>query len=115
MRNEKRPGRTSAGRVRVLGLFPAMEPNAILSIDDLEACTRNDLLTAAMRPGRMHVTVGFNEQLAHRIEAGADCFLMPSRFEPCGLNQMCSQAYGTPPLVANTGGLADLHEVSREV
>lgn len=66
------------------------------------------LADAAKRaPKQVHVTVGFNEQLAHRIEAGADCFLMPSRFEPCGLNQMYSQAYGTPPLVAATGGLAD--------
>lgn len=53
------------------------------------------------------VTIGFDETLAHRIEAGADCFLMPSRFEPCGLNQMYSLAYGTPPLVRATGGLAD--------
>ena len=66
------------------------------------------LLEAARRaPRQVQVTVGFDEQLAHRIEAGADCFLMPSRFEPCGLNQMYSQAYGTPPLVAATGGLAD--------
>ena len=53
------------------------------------------------------VTIGFNEALAHRSEAGADIFLMPSRFEPCGLNQMYSLRYGTPPLVRATGGLAD--------
>jgi starch synthase len=53
------------------------------------------------------VTIGFNEGLSHLIEAGADMFLMPSRFEPCGLNQMYSQRYGTPPLVHATGGLAD--------
>jgi len=51
--------------------------------------------------------VDFNEALAHNIEAGADVFLMPSRFEPCGLNQMYSQAYGTLPVVHATGGLAD--------
>jgi starch synthase len=51
--------------------------------------------------------VGFNEELAHRIEAGADLFLMPSRFEPCGLNQMYSQRYGTLPIVRATGGLDD--------
>ncbi|HZY18349.1 MAG TPA: glycogen synthase GlgA [Ramlibacter sp.] len=62
---------------------------------------------AARAPRQVHVTVGFNEALAHRIEAGSDCFLMPSRFEPCGLNQMYSQAYGTPPLVNATGGLVD--------
>ena len=53
------------------------------------------------------VRIGFDEGLAHRIEAGADIFLMPSRFEPCGLNQMYSLRYGTPPLVRATGGLAD--------
>jgi starch synthase len=53
------------------------------------------------------VHIGFDESLAHQIEAGADAFLMPSRFEPCGLNQMYSQAYGTPPIVRATGGLAD--------
>jgi starch synthase len=62
---------------------------------------------AATHPGAVSVTFGFNEALAHGIEAGADCFLMPSRFEPCGLNQMYSQAYGTPPLVGGTGGLVD--------
>lgn len=58
-------------------------------------------------PGQVAVRLGFDENLAHRIEAGADCFLMPSRFEPCGLNQMYSLRYGTPPLVNATGGLAD--------
>ncbi|MFC5497263.1 glycogen synthase GlgA [Caenimonas terrae] len=62
---------------------------------------------AARHPGAVAVHVGFDEALAHLIEAGADCFLMPSRFEPCGLNQMYSQAYGTPPLVNAVGGLAD--------
>lgn len=68
-----------------------------------------DALTtlAAAHPGQVQVTLGFDEGLAHLIEAGADCFLMPSRFEPCGLNQMYSQVYGTPPLVTRTGGLAD--------
>ncbi len=50
---------------------------------------------------------GFHNPLAHRIEAGADLFLMPSRYEPCGLNQMYSLRYGTPPIVHKTGGLAD--------
>jgi starch synthase len=62
---------------------------------------------AEANPGRIHVTIGFDESLAHLIEAGADCFLMPSRFEPCGLNQLYSLAYGTPPIVHATGGLAD--------
>jgi starch synthase len=58
-------------------------------------------------PGNFAVRIGFDEGLAHRIEAGADIFLMPSRFEPCGLNQMYSLRYGTPPVVRATGGLAD--------
>ncbi|MCG6874505.1 MAG: glycogen synthase GlgA [Betaproteobacteria bacterium] len=62
---------------------------------------------AARFPGRAGALVGFDEALAHRVEAGADMFLMPSRFEPCGMNQMYSQRYGTPPVVRETGGLAD--------
>ena len=58
-------------------------------------------------PGKVAVQIGFNEALAHLIEAGIDAFLMPSRFEPCGLNQMYSLRYGTPPIVRATGGLAD--------
>ena len=58
-------------------------------------------------PDRVGLFLGFNESLAHVIEAGADLFLMPSRYEPCGLNQMYSLRYGTPPVVRNTGGLAD--------
>ncbi|MCL2658620.1 MAG: glycogen synthase GlgA [Betaproteobacteria bacterium] len=53
------------------------------------------------------VLIGYDEALAHQIEAGADIFLMPSLFEPCGLNQMYSLRYGTPPVVRRTGGLAD--------
>ncbi|MFO1371672.1 MAG: glycogen synthase GlgA [Candidatus Competibacteraceae bacterium] len=58
-------------------------------------------------PGQVGVMIGYDEQLAHLLEAGADLFLMPSRFEPCGLNQMYSMRYGTLPLVRCTGGLAD--------
>ena len=56
---------------------------------------------------RFRAWIGFSEPLAHRVEAGADLFLMPSRFEPCGLNQMYSQRYGTLPIVRATGGLDD--------
>jgi starch synthase len=59
---------------------------------------------------RFRAWIGFDEALAHRIEAGADFFLMPSRFEPCGLNQMYSQRYGTLPIVRATGGLDDTVE-----
>jgi starch synthase len=62
---------------------------------------------AQQHPESVSVAFGFDESLAHQIEAGADAFLMPSRFEPCGLNQMYSQAYGTPPVVNATGGLMD--------
>ncbi|MEC5396657.1 glycogen synthase GlgA [Uliginosibacterium sp. H1] len=61
----------------------------------------------ARHPGRISAHLGFSESLAHVIESGSDAFLMPSRFEPCGLNQMYSQRYGTPPIVNATGGLAD--------
>ncbi|MEM1158558.1 MAG: glycogen synthase GlgA [Verrucomicrobiota bacterium] len=58
-------------------------------------------------PEQVFAHIGFDEGLAHRIEAGADFFLMPSRFEPCGLNQMYSQRYGTIPIVHAVGGLRD--------
>ncbi|MFO7768931.1 MAG: glycogen synthase GlgA [bacterium] len=58
-------------------------------------------------PDRVGARIGFDEGLAHRIEAGADAFLMPSRFEPCGLNQLYSLRYGTLPVARRTGGLAD--------
>ena len=58
-------------------------------------------------PDRVGLHLGFSEDLAHKVEAGSDLFLMPSRYEPCGLNQMYSQKYGTPPVVRATGGLAD--------
>lgn len=75
--------------------------------------TGNSRLEAALQeaqdkhPGRVAVFLGYDEGKAHRIEAGADCFLMPSRFEPCGLNQLYSLRYGTIPIVHRTGGLAD--------
>lgn len=68
--------------------------------DELMAWTRR-------APGRFFTKLGYDDAFAHLVEAGADAFLMPSRFEPCGLNQMYSMAYGTPPIVRRTGGLAD--------
>jgi starch synthase len=58
-------------------------------------------------PNQVSVTIGYNEELSHQIMAGVDMFVMPSRFEPCGLNQLYGLAYGTPPIVNATGGLAD--------
>jgi starch synthase len=62
---------------------------------------------AKRHPGKVAVRIGFDQGLSHRIEAGCDFFLMPSRFEPCGLNQMYSLRYGTLPIVRITGGLDD--------
>jgi starch synthase len=62
---------------------------------------------ASAYPDRVAVQIGYDEGLAHRIEAGSDMFLMPSRYEPCGLNQMYSMHYGTLPIVRATGGLDD--------
>ncbi len=62
---------------------------------------------AEEHPEQVAVYIGYNEGLAHRITAGSDVFLMPSRFEPCGLTQMHCMRYGTPPIVRATGGLAD--------
>lgn len=68
---------------------------------------REFMALASRFPGACAAAIRFDEPLAHRIEAGADIFVMPSRFEPCGLNQMYSLRYGTPPVVRSTGGLAD--------
>lgn len=65
---------------------------------------------AGQRPGKMAVHIGFSEALAHKITAGADMFLMPSRYEPGGLNQIYSLKYGTLPIVRGTGGLKDTVE-----
>jgi starch synthase len=62
---------------------------------------------AVQRPDRVSTRIGFDDHLAHLIEGGADLFLMPSWYEPCGLNQMYSQRYGTLPIVRATGGLED--------
>ena len=62
---------------------------------------------AARHPDKLRVFLEFSNPLSHQIEAGADLFLMPSLYEPCGLNQLYSLAYGTIPIVRATGGLAD--------
>jgi starch synthase len=70
----------------------------------------------AMRhPQKVSVNIGYNEPLSHQIMAGADIFIMPSRFEPCGLNQMYGLRYGTPPVVRRTGGLADSVQDSTKI
>ena len=67
---------------------------------------------AERHPGRVSATIGYDQRLEHLITAGADAFLMPSRFEPCGLNQLNSLRYGTLPIVRATGGLADTVEAA---
>jgi len=61
-------------------------------------------------PNRFSLILGYNDELAHMIEAGCDIFVMPSKYEPCGLNQMYSMRYGTVPIVHATGGLDDTVE-----
>jgi len=79
---------------------------AVVGTGDRDLITR---LEWAQRrhPRNFGCWIGFDESLAHLVEAGSDVFLMPSRFEPCGMNQMYSQRYGTPPIVNATGGLVD--------
>jgi len=79
---------------------------AILGSGDERYETQLRALAGAF-PRRVALRIEFNEPLAHRIEAGGDVFLMPSRFEPCGLNQLYSLRYGTVPVVHATGGLDD--------
>ena len=62
---------------------------------------------ASRRPGRIGAIIGYDESIAHQIQAGADAILVPSRFEPCGLTQLCALRYGAIPIVARVGGLAD--------
>jgi len=83
-------------------------PAQLLLLGTGDAAIERDLAAlAASHPDSIAFMRGFDEALSHQIEAGADIFLMPSRFEPCGLNQMYSQRYGTLPVVRRTGGLAD--------
>ena len=90
----------------VAPLLPGYGSFAVLGTGD----PRYELMLrdlAAAFPERFAVKIGFDEPLAHLIEGAADIFLMPSRFEPCGLNQMYSMRYGTVPIVRATGGLDD--------
>lgn len=95
----------------IISILPEIMQNKKVQIVILgsgEEQLEQALLAAVEKhPGRAAVIIEYNEPLAHRIEAGSDCFLMPSRFEPCGLNQLFSLRYGTVPIVNRTGGLAD--------
>jgi starch synthase len=84
------------------------QPMQLVVLGSGEAQYASQLQNWARRlPQQIAVRIGYDEALAHRIEAGADMFLMPSRFEPCGLNQLYSLRYGTVPIVRRVGGLVD--------
>ncbi|PHS25609.1 MAG: glycogen synthase GlgA [Methylophaga sp.] len=89
-------------------LLDAGENIQLICLGSGEAAYEQDLrVLRARHPDKVGLHIGYSEELSHQIEAGADIFLMPSRFEPCGLNQLYSLRYGTLPVVRNTGGLAD--------
>lgn len=75
-----------------------------------EVWAEHEIHSLASRLSNFRAHIGYSEEVSHLIEGGADFFLMPSRYEPCGLNQMYSLVYGTLPIVRNTGGLADTVE-----
>jgi starch synthase len=94
----------------LLSALPALASKGIqfAILGSGETALEKGFAAAASRyAGRVGFRGRFDDALAHRIEAGADAFIMPSRFEPCGLNQMYSLRYGTPPIVRRVGGLAD--------
>ena len=85
-----------------------MLPLQVVILGTGDPVYHQQLEQAATRfPDRLAVNLKFDTALGHQIEAGCDAFLMPSRFEPCGLNQMYSMRYGTVPIVRRVGGLAD--------
>lgn len=94
----------------IAGIVDSLQtiPADLVLLGQGESCYEQLLQAACERyPNRVRFLNCFDERIAHRIEAAADVFLMPSRFEPCGLTQMYSMRYGTIPLVRRTGGLAD--------
>jgi starch synthase len=75
-----------------------------------ESWCEHEIASLSSRLPNFKAYIGYSEELSHLVEAGSDFFLMPSRYEPCGLNQMYSLVYGTLPIVRRTGGLADTVE-----
>ena len=101
-----RRGSTWSGRCSATGRSIAT-PSGRSSAPATRSTTNCSPRLAKRAPRKVAVRLEFSDPLAHRIEAGADIFLMPSRYEPCGLNQLYSLKYGTVPVVRATGGLAD--------
>ncbi|MBI3779624.1 MAG: glycogen synthase, partial [candidate division NC10 bacterium] len=91
----------------ILGTLMTLDLQLVLLGSGEKALEAAFLQSVSQHPSKLSVTVGFDTPLSHQIEAGADLFLMPSRYEPCGLNQMYSLAYGTISIVRATGGLDD--------
>ena len=104
-------GQKGADLIAAIGEDLANEQLTLIALGSGEALYEQVLLDLALaHPDNIAVRIGYDDQLAHRIEAGADMFLMPSRYEPCGLNQIYSLRYGTIPIVRATGGLDDTIE-----
>jgi len=91
----------------ILDTLMALDLQLVLLASGEKTLEAAFLKSASQHTSKLSVTIGFDTPLSHQIEAGADLFLMPSRYEPCGLNQMYSLAYGTIPVVRATGGLDD--------
>jgi starch synthase len=79
----------------------------LVALGSGESWCENEINVLQSKLPNFRAYIGYNDELSHLIEAGSDFFLMPSRYEPCGLNQMYSLLYGTLPIVRRTGGLAD--------
>ena len=104
-------GQKGADLIAGIGEDLAKEELTLVALGSGEAKYEKILLDLALaHPDNIAVRIGYDDKLAHRIEAGADMFLMPSRYEPCGLNQIYSLRYGTIPIVRATGGLDDTIE-----
>ncbi len=93
--------------LRVLNEVLALDAGLVILGSGNEKIQKALQKTSKGHPGRMCLRIGFDEPLAHRIMAGTDIFLIPSRYEPCGLTQMYALKYGAVPLVRATGGLDD--------
>jgi starch synthase len=104
-------GQKGADLIAEIGEDLAKDNLSLIALGSGDAIYERILLDLAKaHPENIAVRIGYDDRLAHRIEAGADMFLMPSRYEPCGLNQIYSLKYGTIPVVRATGGLDDTIE-----